>query len=121
MKLWDKMHKGMEAGVDAAISAVHVITEKAGEEIELTRHKREKARLEAQVTLRLAELGNTVFDKISAERLDEISEKLGVKDLLVEIAVVEARMDDIDRNLTTGGGKHILKKKDDAEVDDSDV
>ena len=58
IKLWDRIQRGMEAGFDAAKSAVHNITEKAGEGIELTRLRREKARIETQVTRRLAELGN---------------------------------------------------------------
>jgi len=33
MKLWDRIQRGMEAGFDAATSAVHTITEKAGEGI----------------------------------------------------------------------------------------
>ncbi|MBN2062169.1 MAG: hypothetical protein JW882_17335 [Deltaproteobacteria bacterium] len=99
MKLWDRIQRGMEAGFDAGLSAVHVITEKAGEGIELTRLRREKARLETQVTRMLAELGNAVYEKISAERLDDITEKLGIKDLLLDIAKSEARMVDIDRNL----------------------
>jgi hypothetical protein len=51
------------------------------------------------VTRRLAELGNTVFEKISEQRLDDVSEKLGIKELLFEIAQDEARMVDIDRRL----------------------
>ncbi|MFW6099672.1 MAG: hypothetical protein ACOC79_04160 [Thermodesulfobacteriota bacterium] len=99
MKLWDRMQRGMEAGFDSALSAVHVMTEKAGEGIELTRLRREKARLETQVTRRLAELGNAVYEKISGERLDDIAEALGIKDMLVEIAESEARMEYIDRSL----------------------
>lgn len=99
MKLWDRVKKGMEAGFDATIAAVHTITEKAGEGIELTRIRREKARLETQVTRRLAELGNIVFEKISAERLDDMAIKLEIKDILLEIAQDEARMIDIDRRL----------------------
>ena len=99
MKLWDRIQRGMEDGFDAALSAVHVVTEKAGEGIELTRLRREKARLETQVTRMLAELGNAVYEKISAERLNDITEKLEIKDLLLDIAKSEARMVDIDRNL----------------------
>ncbi len=99
MKLWDRIQRGMEAGFDAALSAVHAITERAGEGIELTRLRREKARLETQVTRLLAELGNAVYEKISAERLDDISEKLEIKDILIDIAQNEARMVNIDRGL----------------------
>jgi hypothetical protein len=99
IKLWDRIERGMEEGFDAALSAVHVVTEKAGEGIELTRLRREKARLETQVTRQLAELGNAVYEKISVERLDDIAEKLGVKDMMLEIAENEARMIDIDRSL----------------------
>lgn len=49
MKLWDRIQRGMEAGFDAAISAVHRITEKGEEGIELTRLRREKARLETEL------------------------------------------------------------------------
>lgn len=98
-KLWDRIQRGMEEGFDAAMSAVHTITEKAGEGIELTRLRREKARLETQVTRRLAELGNTVFEKMSAERLDDIAEKLEVKEMILDIAHDEAHMVDIDRRL----------------------
>jgi len=99
MKLWDRIQRGMEAGFDATIAAVHSITEKAGEGIELTRLRREKVRLETQVTRRLAELGNTVFEKISAKRDDEIAESLGIKDTLLEVARDEAKMVEIDRRL----------------------
>ena len=100
MKLWDRIQRGMEAGFDAALSAVYAITERAGEGIELTRLRREKARLETQVTRRLAELGNAVYEKISAERLEDISEKLGIKAFLLEIAENEAWMVDIDRRVS---------------------
>jgi hypothetical protein len=99
MKLWDRIQRGMEAGFDATIAAVHTITEKAGEGIELTRLRREKVRTETQITRRLAELGNTIFEKISAERNDEIAEKLGIKDILIEVAQDEAKMVEIDRRL----------------------
>ena len=42
MKLWDRIQRGMEAGFDAAISTVHIITERGGEGIETTRLRREK-------------------------------------------------------------------------------
>jgi hypothetical protein len=99
LKLWDRIQRGMEAGFDAAMSAVYIITEKAGEGIELTRLRREKARLETQTTRRLAELGNIVFEKISEQRLDSVAEQLGVSDLLQDIAHDEARMVDIDQRL----------------------
>ena len=100
MKLWDRIQRGMDAGFDSALSAVHAITEKAGEGIELTRLRREKAKLETQVTRSLAELGNAVYEKISAERLDDIAQKLEIKDVLHDIAESEARMVDIDRRLS---------------------
>jgi hypothetical protein len=99
LKLWDRIQRGMEAGFDAALSAVYTITEKAGEGIELTRLRREKVRLETEITRRLAELGNAVYEKISEERLDDISQKLEIKDVLLEIAESEARMVNIDRKL----------------------
>lgn len=99
IRLWDRIQRGMEAGFDAAMSAVHAITEKAGEGIELTRLRREKARLETQMTRRLAKMGNAVFEKISIKRLDDIAEKLEIKDLMLDIARDEARMVDIDRSL----------------------
>lgn len=111
IKLWDRIERGMEEGFDAALSAVHVITEKAGEGIELTRLRREKARLETQVTRHLAELGNAVYEKISVERLDDVAEKLAVKDIMMEIAENEARMIDIDRSLN----KELKGKKDPGE------
>jgi len=105
MKLWDRIQRGMEAGFDSAISAVHTLTEKAGEGIELTRLRREKARLETQLTRSLAELGNTVYDKISTERLDDVAVQLGIKDRIIEIARMDAHMVDIDKKL----GKEIKK------------
>jgi len=89
----------MDEGFDAAISAVHNITEKAGESIELTRLRREKARLETELTKHLAELGNAVYEKISESRLDDISEQLQIKEMLLEIAREEAQMVEIDRRL----------------------
>ena len=99
VKLWDRIQRGMEAGFDAAMSTVHTITEKAGEGIEPTRLRREKSRLETQVTRHLAELGNAVFEKVSKDRLNEITEKLEIKDMILDIAQGEARMVDIDRRL----------------------
>ena len=99
MNLWDRIKRGMDAGFDAALSAVHSITEKAGEGIELTRLRREKARLETRITRLLAELGNDVYEKISEQRLDDLSEKLQIKDILLEIARNDARMVEIDRRL----------------------
>ena len=99
VKLWDRVQRGMEEGFDAALSAVHAITEKAGEGIELTRLRREKARLELVITRRLAELGNAVYEKIAAERLDDVAGKLAVGDVLTDIAEHEAHMANIDRRL----------------------
>jgi hypothetical protein len=99
VKLWDRIQRGMDEGFDAAIATVHTITEKAGEGIELTRLRREKTRLETQVTRRLAELGNMVYEKIAAERLDDAADQLDIKDTLVEIAQDEARMVEIDKRL----------------------
>ena len=99
VKLWNRLQRGMEAGFDSAMAAVHAITEKAGEGIELTRLRREKAKLETEITRRLAELGNAVFEKISAEQLDDLAEQLEIKNFLLEIAQDEARMIDIDRHI----------------------
>lgn len=99
VKLWDRIQRGMDAGFDAAMAAVHAITEKAGEGIELTRLRREKARIETEVARRLAEFGNTVFEKLSADQLDDIAEQLEIKDALLEIAQDEARMTEIDRRI----------------------
>lgn len=107
MKLWDRIKRGMDAGFDAAVSAVHNITEKAGESIELTRLRREKARYETELTKHLAELGNAVYEKISESRLDDVSEKLQIKEKMLEIAREEAKMVDIDKRLQ----KEIRKKK----------
>jgi hypothetical protein len=99
VKLWDRIQRGMDEGFDAAIATVHAITEKAGEGIELTRLRREKTRLETHVTRRLAELGNAVYEKIAADRLDDVAHRLGIKDTLLEIAQDEARMVEIDKRL----------------------
>jgi len=107
MKLWDRIKRGMDAGFDAAVSAVHNITEKAGESIELTRLRREKARLETDLTKHLAELGNAVYEKISEARLDDVSEQLQIKEKMLEIAREDARMVDIDRRLD----KELQKKE----------
>jgi hypothetical protein len=76
MKLWERIHRGMEAGFDSTLAAVHNITEKAGESIELTRLRREKARLETQLTRSFAKLGNRVYERISEKRDDEMAKKL---------------------------------------------
>ena len=98
--LWDRIQRGMEAGFDSALSAVHVITEKAGETIELTRLRREKAHLENKITKQLAKLGHVVYEKISQERLNDISKKLDIEQVLLDIAQEEARMVDIDKKIT---------------------
>ena len=111
IKLWNRIQRGMENGFDAAMSAVYTITEKAGESIELTRLRREKARLETQTTRRLAGLGNSVFEKISEQRLDDITEKLEIKDMILDIAQDEARMVDIDRRLKEEKEEKIVKER----------
>ena len=98
-KLWDNIQRGMETGFDAALSAVHNITERAGEGIEITQLRREKAQLETQLTRLLAKLGNSAYEKISEQRLDDIAERLGIKDILLDISEREARMVEIDRRL----------------------
>jgi hypothetical protein len=89
----------MEAGFDAALAAVHALTEKAGESIALTRLRREKARCETQLTRLLAELGNAVYEKVSNNQLDDAAEQLGIKDTIIEIAQREASIVDIDTKL----------------------
>jgi hypothetical protein len=111
MKLWDRIKRGMDAGFDAAVSAVHNITEKAGESIELTRLRREKARLETELTKHLAELGNAVYEKIAEDRLDEVTEQLNIKEKMLEIAREDAQMVDIDRRLA----KEVQKKESEIE------
>jgi hypothetical protein len=98
-KLWDRIQRGMEEGFDAALDGVRRITDKAGEGIELTRLRREKARLGNQLTRELAALGNTVFEKVSHERLTDVAEKLNIHDQIVHIASDEAKMIDIDKKI----------------------
>ena len=111
MKLWDRIKRGMDAGFDAAVAAVYNITEKAGESTELTRLRREKVRLETDLTKHLAGLGNAVYEKISEARLDDVTEKLQIKDKILEIAREEAQMVEIDRRLD----KELQKKEKGAE------
>jgi hypothetical protein len=106
MKLWDRIQKGMDAGFDASLAAVHSLTEKAGESIELTRARREKSRYEVQVTRLLAELGNTVYEKLAKDRLHDIAEQLGVVEEVKEIAELEAQMVQIDKKI----GKEVKKE-----------
>ena len=101
----------MDAGFDAAVSAVHNITEKAGESMELTRLRREKARLETELTKHLAEMGNVVYEKISESRLEDVAEKLQITELMLEIAREEARMVEIDKRLE----REVQKKESDSE------
>ena len=107
MKLWDRIQRGMEAGFDTSLSAVHTITEKAGESIELTRARREKSHLETQLTRLLAELGNAVYEKLSEDWFDSVAELLEVKDKLAEITEREARVVEIDKKI----GKEMEVKK----------
>jgi hypothetical protein len=99
MRLWDRIHRGMEAGFDAALAAVHSVTDKAGEGIELTLLRREKARYETQLTRLFAQLGNAVYEKASQDRLDDMAEQLGIKDMITEVAEREARIVEIDTKL----------------------
>ena len=99
MKLWDRIYGGMEAGFDAALAAVHTLTEKAGEGIELTRLRREKARCETRLTRLLAELGYAIYEKVSQERLVDMAAQLGIGEKIIEIAEWEARIVEIDARL----------------------
>jgi len=106
MKLWDRIQSGMEAGFDASLAAVHAVTQRAGESMELTRARLEKSRCETRITRMLAEVGNAVYEKISEERLDKVSKQLGIADKLTEIAEWEARIMEIDRKI----GKEIKSR-----------
>ncbi len=99
MKLWDRIYRGMEMGFDSALSAVHTLTEKAGEGVEITLLRRERVRIETQLTKLLAELGNAVYEKISQNRLDKMAAELGVQEKIKELAEREARIVDIDTRL----------------------
>jgi len=107
MKLWDRIYRGMEAGFDASMSAVHAVTERAGESIELTRARREKSRHETQLTRLLAEVGNCVYEKVCEERLEDIAEQLGITEKLRDIAEREAWMVKIDKKI----GKEVKLQK----------
>lgn len=107
MKLWDRIYSGMEAGFDATLAAVHNLTERAGEGLELTRLRREKARLETHLTRALARLGNEVYERISQKKDEETARKLGIDAMIKEIAQDEARMVDIDLRL----GKELKKQE----------
>ena len=107
MRLWDRIQQGMDAGLDAFLTAVHSITEKANESIELTRARREKSRYEAQITRLLSELGFNVYEKLSKESLTQIAEQLGVQKMVAEIAEQEARIAEIDRRI----GKEMKKEE----------
>lgn len=97
---WERIKRGMDEGFDAAVTAVHNITEKADETIEMTRLRREKARTETQLTRLLAEVGNQVFQRVSEERNDELAENLGVSAQLKEVAEKEAHIIEIDKKLS---------------------
>lgn len=100
MKLWDRIQRGMQLGFDSALAAVHTMTEKASEGIELTRLRREKARCEAQLTKLLAQLGNAVYERVSEKQLDDVVRQLEIKDAIAEIAREEAQIVDIDTRLS---------------------
>ena len=91
MKLWERVQRGMDAGFDSALTAVHNITEKAGEGIEVTRLRREKARLETQVTRLFAELGNAVYEKLSADRRNDLAEEIGIAEMFQDLALFDAK------------------------------
>ena len=105
--LWERIQIGMEEGFDAAIEAVRKITDKAAESIELTRLRREKARLENQVTRKLAMLGNKVFEKLNKDRLNDLSKKLGIEEDIFDIAADDAKMIEIDNRIN----KELKNKK----------
>jgi hypothetical protein len=107
MKLWDRIQRGMNLGLDAALATVYTLTEKAGEGIEITLLRREKARCDAQLTKLLAKLGNTVYEKVSEKRLDDIAKQLGIKSAIEEIAREEAQIVDIDTRL----GRELKKQE----------
>ena len=106
MKLWERIQRGMEAGFDATLVAEHNITEKAGESIEVTQFRREKARLETRVTRLFAQVGSAVYEKLSEERRNDLAEELDIAETLKELASYDAQMEDIDRKL----GEELKKK-----------
>jgi hypothetical protein len=99
MRVWERIREGLETGFDATIAAVHSITEKAEEGIELTRLRREKARYEAQVEKLLTELGSAVYEKISKGSFDEVANQLSIKEKISEISEKQTRIDEINRKL----------------------
>jgi len=114
MKLWERITRGMEAGFEAALVSVHKLTEKAGESIELTRLRREKARCENMLTRLLAELGSITYEKISKERLNDISAQLGAQEKIMEIAENEAIIIKIDKSI----GKELESQPEEIQKDD---
>lgn len=99
MTLWERIKNGMEEGFDAAIAAMHNLTEKAEENIEMTRLRRERTRYETQLTRLLAELGNTVYERVSKERNNDLAEQLGVTEKIKAIAEKDAYVIEIDKKL----------------------
>lgn len=110
MKVWERIKSGMDESFDSAIAAVHNLTEKAGESIELTRLRRQKARLELQLTRQLAELGNAVYEKLSKERNEALVEQLGISKNMQSLAEQEAAMVEIDRRLSKAEGAQQTKQ-----------
>ena len=97
--LWERIKNGMDEGFDSAIAAMHNLTEKAEESIELTRLRRERTRYETQLTRLLAELGNEVYERVSKERNNDLAEQLGVADKIKAIAEKDAYLVEIDKKL----------------------
>ena len=97
--LWERIKNGMDEGFDSAITAMHNLTEKAEESIELTRLRRERTRYETQITRLLAELGSDIFERVSKERDNDLAEQLGVAEKIKAIAEKEAYVIEIDSKL----------------------
>ncbi|GIX21468.1 MAG: hypothetical protein KatS3mg121_0251 [Gammaproteobacteria bacterium] len=103
--LWERIRQGVEDGLDAAIATVHHITEKAGEGIEATRLRRERARIEAQSGRVLAELGGKVYERCKEEMPPPLAE-LGLEELVARLRELDERLEAIDRRLEElGSGK----------------
>jgi len=94
MGFWERMKEVIDKGIETSRDVLSKAAEKAKELGEKGVLKFEIMQLEAEGHKKLAKLGSKVFELLQKQKLEMITaETEGVKELLGEIAEIEAKMD----------------------------
>ena len=115
MKLWNRIEKAVEQGLDASRGVLDKARIGAKDLSEMGVLKFDVLQLERQSMKLLSQLGNEVYDAFTARGQSTVSKNtVGVKELVSELVDIESRIDEKERALAH------LRSRDEAASADSD-